>query len=127
MAERCWDPVCRAIEAYAWHIAGPWMITGAMNRTLFETFVETQLAPTPRSGAWFLFLPPYSMDLNPIEMAFAKLKAHPRHIGVHTIKEFWKSVGSICNRGDRVSSGIVSARSRQFSLDLPNGLRSGGP
>ena len=25
-------------------------------------------------GAWFLFLPPYSPDLNPIEMAFAKLK-----------------------------------------------------
>jgi len=26
-------------------------------------------------GAWLLFLPPYSPDLNPIEMAFAKLKA----------------------------------------------------
>ena len=26
-------------------------------------------------GAWFLFLPPYSPDLSPIEMAFAKLKA----------------------------------------------------
>jgi|ERR1700733_7097945 DDE superfamily endonuclease len=26
-------------------------------------------------GAWVLFLPPYSPDLNPIEMAFAKLKA----------------------------------------------------
>jgi len=25
-------------------------------------------------GPWFLFLPPYSPDLNPIEMAFAKLK-----------------------------------------------------
>jgi transposase len=29
-------------------------------------------------GAWFLFLPPYSPHLNPIEMAFAKLKAHRR-------------------------------------------------
>ncbi len=29
-------------------------------------------------GAWFLFLPPYSPDLNPIEMAFSKLKAHMR-------------------------------------------------
>ena len=29
-------------------------------------------------GAWILFLPPYSPDLNPIEMAFAKLKAHLR-------------------------------------------------
>jgi len=26
-------------------------------------------------AAWFLFLPPYSPDLNPIEMAFAELKA----------------------------------------------------
>ncbi|TRD15670.1 hypothetical protein FEV53_15405 [Palleronia caenipelagi] len=26
-------------------------------------------------GAWFLFLPTYSHDLNPIEMTFAKLKA----------------------------------------------------
>ena len=29
-------------------------------------------------GCWFLFLPPYSPDLNPIEQAFAKLKAHLR-------------------------------------------------
>jgi transposase len=28
-----------------------------------------------KRGAWFLFLPPYSPDLNPIEMAFSKLKA----------------------------------------------------
>jgi len=27
-------------------------------------------------GAWMLFLPPYSPDLNPIEMAFSKIKAH---------------------------------------------------
>ncbi len=26
-------------------------------------------------GCWFLFLPPYSPDLNPIEMAFSRLKA----------------------------------------------------
>jgi len=68
-----------------------------MNREMFELYVETQLAPTlqpddviildnlsshksPKGadamcaiGAWFLFLPPYSPDLNPIEMAFPKL------------------------------------------------------
>ncbi len=72
----------------------PWVIDGTMNREMFERYVETQLAPTlrrddvvildnlsshksPRAaailesvGAWFLFLPPYSPDLNPIEMAF---------------------------------------------------------
>jgi transposase len=48
-------------------------------------------------GAWFLFLPPYSPDLNPIEMAFAKLKAHLRRIGARTIDELWKAVGCICD------------------------------
>ncbi len=32
-------------------------------------------------GAWLLFLPPYSPDLNPIQMAFSKLKAHLHHLG----------------------------------------------
>ena len=92
-----------------------------MNRVLFETYVETQLAPTlqpgdvvildnlsshksekaaallKQRGAWFLFLPPYSPDLNPIEMAFAKLKAHLRRIKARTIDALWKAVGSICD------------------------------
>jgi transposase len=61
-----------------------------MDRRIFETYVETQLAPTLQpgdvvildnlpahesaaakaairaKGAWFLVLPPYSPDLNPI-------------------------------------------------------------
>ena len=79
----------------------PWVIDGAMNRELFELYVETQLAPTLRPGdviildnlsshksskaaatmravgAWFLFLPLYSPDLNPIEMAFANWTLKP--------------------------------------------------
>ena len=47
-------------------------------------------------GAWFLFLPPYSPDLNPIEMAFAKLKAHLRRAGARTIDALWQAVGDIC-------------------------------
>ena len=35
-------------------------------------------------GAWFLPLPPYSPDLNPIEMAFAKLKALLRKAAART-------------------------------------------
>ena len=100
----------------------PWVIGGAMNRELFDLYVETQLAPTlhkgcvtrrendppdhflillildnlathrsPKAtailkdiGAWFLFLPPYSPDLNPIEMAFAKLKALIRKAAART-------------------------------------------
>jgi transposase len=46
-------------------------------------------------GAWFLFLPPYSPDLNPIEMAFAKLKAHLRRMGARTIDALWKAIAHI--------------------------------
>jgi transposase len=48
-------------------------------------------------GAWLLFLPPYSPDLNPIEMAFAKLKAHLRAMAMRTIDELWKAIGQICD------------------------------
>ena len=48
-------------------------------------------------GAWLLFLPPYSPDLNPIEMAFAKLKAHLCAMAMRTIDELWKAIGQICD------------------------------
>ena len=44
-------------------------------------------------GTWFLFLPPYSPDLNPIEMAFSKLKALIRKAAARTYHELWKAVG----------------------------------
>lgn len=102
-------------------VTAPWLIDGPMNRQIFETYIETQLAPTlnpgdvvildnlashksPKAlaclkerGAWFLFLPPYSPDLNPIEMAFAKLKAHLRRIKARTIDQLWRAVGNICD------------------------------
>jgi transposase len=102
-------------------LTAPWIVDRPMNRKIFETYVQTQLAPTlqrgdvvildnlsshksekarailKERGAWFLFLPPYSPDLNPIEMAFAKLKSHLRRIGARTIDALWKAVGSICD------------------------------
>ncbi|WP_290899894.1 transposase [Hoeflea sp.] len=82
-------------------LTAPWIVDAPMNRRIFETLIDTQLARTlspatvPSStmsvctkaraeqlvtakGAWFLFLPPYSPDLNPIGMAFSKLKARLR-------------------------------------------------
>jgi transposase len=47
-------------------------------------------------GAWFLFLPPYSPDLNPIEMAFSKLKALIRKAAARTYHELWQVVGHVC-------------------------------
>ncbi len=79
-------------------LTAPWIVNAPMNRQIFEAYVETQLAPTlspgdvvildnvafhksqraeeliRARGAWLLFLPPYSPDLNPIEMAYSKLK-----------------------------------------------------
>ena len=101
-------------------LTAPWVIDKPMNRVIFETYIETQLAPTLKPGdvvildnlgshksekaaavlrergAWFLFLPPYSPDLNPIEMAFAKLKANLRRIGARTIDALWQAIGDIC-------------------------------
>ena len=48
-------------------------------------------------GAWFLFLPPYSPDLNPIEMAFAKLKAMIRKAAARTYDDLWKATGAVCD------------------------------
>ena len=72
-------------------LTAPFLVDAPMNRRIFETYVETQLAPTLEKGdvvimdnlsahkspaaekairakgAWILFLPPYSPDLNPIE------------------------------------------------------------
>jgi transposase len=49
------------------------------------------------AGALLLFLPPYSPDLNPIEMAFAKLKAHLRARAIRTIDALWQAIGDICD------------------------------
>ena len=105
-------------------LVAPWVLDGAMDGAAFEAWVETQLAPTLQKGdvviadnlkvhksakaaailrekgAWFLFLPRYSPDLNPIEMAFAKLKAHLRRIGARTLDTLWRAVGEICGLFD---------------------------
>ena len=48
-------------------------------------------------GAWMLFLPQYSPDLNPIEMAFAKLKAHLRKAATRTFDTLITALGDICH------------------------------
>ena len=45
-----------------------------------------------RIGARLLFLPPYSPDFNPIEMAFSKLKALLRKVAARTVDELWSVV-----------------------------------
>ena len=96
-----------------------WIIDAPMSRLILETCAETRLAPVLKPGAdvilgnlsshksaraekairdcgaWLLFMPPYSPDLNPIEIAFAKLKAHFRATAARTIDELWKAIGNI--------------------------------
>jgi transposase len=45
------------------------------------------------AGAKLLYLPPYSPDLNPIESAFAKLKALLRKAAERTIEGLWTAIG----------------------------------
>ena len=99
----------------------PRVIDGAMNGEMFDRYVATQLVPTLRAGdvvildnlsshknpsaaqtlreigAGFLFLPPCSPDLNPIEMAFSKLKALIRKAAARTYEDLWQAVGRVCN------------------------------
>jgi transposase len=101
-------------------LTAPFVVDQPMNRRIFDTWVRTQLVPTlskgdvvildnlaahksaaaeravRERGAWLLFLPPYSPDLNPIEMAFSKLKAHLRARAARTVDELWQAIGDIC-------------------------------
>lgn len=97
----------------------PWVLDGPINRNAFETYVEKVLVPElprgtvvimdnlsshkgPRvremieaAGAALLYLPPYSPDFNPIENAFAKLKAHLRRAAERTVDGLWSAIGRI--------------------------------
>lgn len=102
-------------------LVAPWVIEGAIDGVAFDTYVATQLVPllkpgdvvvwdnlnvhkSPRAaqaikakGAWVLFLPRYSPDLNPIEKAFSKLKTLLRKAKARTYDDLWKAVGNVCN------------------------------
>jgi len=48
-------------------------------------------------GAELRFLPPYSPDFNPIEMAFAKLKACLRKAAERTVDGLWAAIGRLAD------------------------------
>ena len=101
-------------------LTAPWVLDGPMNRDAFDVYIKTQLAPELQpsdvviadnlsshksawaqallkaQGNWLLFLPPYSPDLNPIEMAYAKLKAHLRRFKARTFDALFRSVAETC-------------------------------
>ena len=100
----------------------PCVLSGPINRIAFEAYVEQILVPelkpgaivimdnlsshkSPRTrqlieaaGARLLFLPPYSPDFNPIENAFAKLKAMLRKAAERTVEGLWEAIGRIVGK-----------------------------
>lgn len=44
------------------------------------------------AGAELCYLPPYSPDLNPIEQAFSKFKAHLRKAATRTVPDLWQAI-----------------------------------
>lgn len=98
-------------------LIAPLVIDGAINGETFRAWVEQFLTPTLRPGdlvvmdnlashkvagvreaiegrgARLLYLPPYSPDLNPIEQAFAKLKALLRKRAARSVEALWNAIG----------------------------------
>ena len=97
-------------------LSAPMVLDGPMNGEAFLAYVEQVLVPELRTGdivvmdnlpahkvtgvrtaienvgAELVYLPPYSPDLNPIEMAFSKLKALLRKVAARTIPELWDAI-----------------------------------
>lgn len=96
-------------------MTAPFVYDGAMNGVVFLAYVKQVLAPgdvvvmdnlpahksggvreaIEAAGARLMFLPPYSPDFNPIENAFAKLKALLRARAERTIAALWDTVGAL--------------------------------
>lgn len=98
-------------------ITAPMVLDGAMNASAFLAYVEQVLVPTlspgdvvvmdnlpahkpdavreaiEGAGAELRFLPPYSPDFNPIEMAFSKLKSLLRKAAARTKDDLWTTIG----------------------------------
>ena len=100
-------------------MTAPFVLEGAMNGPMFLAYVKQCLVPTLKrgeivlmdnlpvhrvagvaeaiegAGATLIYLPKYSPDLNPIELAFSKLKAHLRKAAEHTIPRLLRRIGRV--------------------------------
>jgi transposase len=98
------------------------VVDGAVDQDVFGAFVEQVLLPQLRpgdvvvmdnlsshkgtrtrrriesAGASLVFLPPYSPDLNPIEMVFAKIKQRLRTLGFRTVDALWRSMQAVLDK-----------------------------
>ena len=98
------------------------VLDGAVNAAAFEVFVREILVATLRPGdlvildnlsshkgpriaaliraaqAELVYLPPYSPDLNPIELAFSKIKQALRSLGLRIMTELWGAIQPVLDR-----------------------------
>ena len=96
----------------------PFLLDGAMNKQAFLIYIERCLVPTLKRndivvmdnlaahktpavreaieavGATVRYLPPYSPDLNPIEMPFSSLKALLRKLAERTVAGLCRGIRS---------------------------------
>jgi transposase len=120
------------LASIGWEGMGPSMaVEGSTTKEVFEAYVEHFLAPALRPeqvvvmdnlgahkgervreliegrGCELLYLPPYSPDLNPIEEAFAKVKALLRQAGARTREALVEVIG-------RALDAVTSRDARGF-------------
>ena len=100
-------------------LTAPLVIDGAMNGELFLAYVPQQLVPTltpgdsvvldnlsshhragvreviEAAGGTLAYLPPYSPDLNPLELLFSKLKSRLRQHAERTRDSRWNRLGQL--------------------------------
>src|SRR5271166_7701 len=100
-------------------LTAPMVLDGPMNGECFKAYVNQVLVPTLKpgdivvmdnlsahksedirgtieaAGAELRYLPPYSPDLNPIEQAFSKLKAHLRKHKERSVESLWNRIGKL--------------------------------
>ena len=100
-------------------MVAPMVLDGPINGAAFQAYVDQVLVPElepgdivamdnlgshkgpgiraaiEAAGASLLYLPPYSPDFNPIENAFAKLKAMLRKAAERTVDGLWNAIGRI--------------------------------
>lgn len=112
-------------------MVAPFVFEGAINGPMFLAYVKQCLVPTLKrsdivimdnlpvhkiagvaeaieaAGAMLLYLPPYSPDLNPIEPAFSKVKAHVCKAAEHTIPRLLRRIG-------RIVTGFSAQECRNF-------------
>ncbi len=122
-------------------MVAPMVLDGPINGDWFEAYVRQVLVPDlgrgdvvimdnlsshkragvreaiEAAGARLMFLPPYSPDFNPIEKAFARLKAMLRRAGERTVSGLWSLIGRSSTYSNHRNAPTTSAPADMIQID----------